>query len=126
MRILIALALTGLACLTTGCRAIAAASDVARQYEELKPRIEAAVAAGKEAVDAAKSAADAVKREVAEIKQVEATARAGATRPDGTIDWGSYASLLALGMAEYMRRKTNTLQAQTDQLYDATHKPKVE
>lgn len=118
--------IVGLLCLT-GCSAIKAASDVARQYNDLKPQIEQGIETGK----AVLGAVETVKAEVAEIRAIEKDVRNRAdTDSDGKLDpseWAGYLALLAAALNEYARRKGQAgAQMQLDQLYDATHKPKVD
>jgi hypothetical protein len=117
------IALSALACSLVGCKAIQAASDVARQYEKFEPQIKAAVAAGVEAAETGKTVIAEVKALGGEIKAVEAEARAKADEDgDGKLNLSemiAYAAALAAGGTELARRKLNsdTVKA-TDELYD--------
>ena len=130
MKRIVLLAVLALLPVLAGCRAIAAAGDVARQYDDLKPKIEAGIEAGKQAVEIGQKALIVAQETAAEVKQIEAKARADAdTNGNSKLDpneWLNYASLLALGLSEYARRKANATQKETDELWVATHKPIAE
>lgn len=92
-----------------GCQAISSIGDVARQYKELKPKIDATIANGAEILEQGNLIYEQGKETVAEVKDLhQASFTTADKNSDGKLslsEMAMYGALMASGATEIARRK---------------------